>query len=85
MTLTLAIKPVPIFRDPPLLLLEARAAHGALRPARVMLAAAHEDITFALRVCRVAVVRVPVAHAPTADTDVFDTVKVLNKQNKMMY
>lgn len=60
----------------PLLLLKAPAARRALRPAGVVLASADQLVRH-IGVLNVASVRVPVAHTPTADTDVLDRVEVL--------
>lgn len=61
---------------PPLLLLETFAASRALRSAGVVLTSA-EKLFRQFPVQHVARVRVPVAHATAADTDVFYRVEVL--------
>lgn len=60
----------------PFLLLEALAAGRALRSAGVMLAPADQLLRH-VGILNIADVRVSVAHATTANTDVFDRIKVL--------
>ena len=70
-----------MLRNPPLLLLEPFAALRTLRAAGVVLAYTLQNIGVGGRVSWFAGVRMTVAHAATSNTDVFDTVEILEGGN----
>lgn len=78
--LTFTSKSVPALRDPPLLLLETWTASGALRPAGIVLASTHQNAAVALRVRWVTSISVAVTHASASNTDIFNTVEVLENK-----